>query len=364
MALQRVSPGRYKDPKTGKIYNLATAKEVEAMNKKLSKPAAQKPAAQVPPPMPGPPPVNNPTQPTVPTTPALPTGPQQAVTNVTKPQTELGAAVGKEDKALGEDVSIGNKIATEQAGASNLTQNANISGPLGSQTTTIDPLTGQPITTHTLSENQGAILAGGEGITKAAQGKQGDWLGSQNKFQFDQSPEGRQKMADAVFNQLSRGMDVRHKATSDQLSQDLYNRGIQFSEDPNSRYQQEMRSMKQGQEDERMSYANQAYQAGLGEQQAQFGMAQGTQQQQMNDINMMNSQGLGFMMPNYQATQGAETNIMGGTQVAQTGQQLNTQSKAAETDRMTANAAIAKMKRNPGGSGSSQPSGNQAFVAG
>lgn len=334
MALQRVSPGRYKDPKTGKIYNLATSKEVDAMNKKL---AGATPAS------------------TTKTATKLAKA-QPSLTDPTQKQTELGVAVGGK---LGQDVSDAQKVNAENIAQGNLGQNANIEGPVGGQTTTIDPQTGQAITKQTLSPEQQKILDQGQTLTQTGQQIAQGQLQNMGQFSFDNSSAGRQKMSDAVFNQLSRGMDVRHKAQGDQLAQDLYNRGIQFSEDPNSRYQQEMRSMQQGQEDERLNYSNQAYQAGLGEQQAQFGMSQGTRQQQMSDLSAFQQQGTGLMMPNYQATQGTASDLAGFTELGQNQQQLNNQAKATQ-------ASIDALKRkNSGGSGgsSSGSSGVSPFTS-
>lgn len=328
MALQRVSPGRYKDPKTGKIYNLASAKEVDAMQKKLSSGKANKTGNKI--------------------------ANESSLTSSTPQQTELGKSVGGQ---FGEDVSDAGKINTENIAAGNLGQNANIEGPLGGQATTINPKTGQATTKHTLSPEQQKILDQGQTLTQTGQTIAQGQLENMGQFSFDNSAAGRQKMSDAVFAQLSRGMDTRHKAQSDQLAQDLYNRGIPFSEDPNSRYQQEMRSMQQGQEDERLNYSNQAYQAGLQEQQAQFGMSQGTRQQQMSDLSAFQQQGTGLMMPNYQATQGTASDLKGFTELAQNQQQLNNQRKATQ-------ASIDALKRKNAGSGGSSSGGTTSpFVS-
>ena len=336
MALRRVSEGQYKDTKTGKVYNLATAKAVAAMEKKLSSGKANK--------------IGNKTGNKI----ANKIANESSLTSSTPQQTELGKSVGGQ---FGEDVSDAGKINTENIAAGNLGLNPNIEGPLGAQFTTINPKTGQATTKHTLSANQDTLLKQGENLSmtgnKIAQGQ----LENMGQFSFDNSEAGRQKMSDAVFAQLSRGMDTRHKAQSDQLAQDLYNRGIPFSEDPNSRYQQEMRSMQQAQDDERLNYSNQAYQAGLGEQQAQFGMSQATRQQQMSDLSAFQQQGTGLMMPNYQATQGTASDLKGFTELAQNQQQLNNQRKATQ-------ASIDALKRKNAGSGGRSSGGTTSpFVS-
>lgn len=230
-----------------------------------------------------------------------------------------------------------------------LGENANISGPFGSQTTTVDPVTGQATVTQKLSDDQQAILDKGSALTKMGQdlanqnlqgyqkyqvdnskmpgtytadtsgmgGYQADLsgmpeqykadtsgmgayntgagagnvvdkkIGNYQDFSFDSSDAGRQRIEDQAFARLSRGMDTRHKQQSADLEQSLYNRGIQFSSDPNSRYQQELKSMQQSQQEEEQSYRQQATQLGGEEMARSYSMAQGTHSQNMSDLNQM-----------------------------------------------------------------------------
>lgn len=326
MELKRISAGRYQDPKTGKIHNLATPKDVAAMNKKLYGGGASKSGAS------GGTKLSR---------------AQPSLTDPLKRETELGVAVGGK---LGQNVSDAQKINTENIAAGNLGTNANIQGPLGSQNTTVDPVTGQATTTQALSQPQQGLLDQGQKLSSTGNQIAQGQLEGMGQFNFDQSQGGRQKMADSVFNQLSRGMDTRHAQQKQDSAQSLYDRGIQFSNDPNSRYQQELKSMEQGQSDERLSYANQAYQSGLGEQQAQFGMSQGQRQQQMSDLGSFQQQGTGLMMPNFQATQGTASDLGSMAQLGQQQQQLGTQDKVAD-------ATLKKLQTS--GRGGSSGSGTQ-----
>jgi hypothetical protein len=274
--------------------------------------------------------------------------------NPPKGMAPLGKAMS--NRALGKVVSDATRIGTTQARLSNLTLNPNISGSLGGQTTEIDPDTGQPITKQFLSPEQQAILEGQQGVTKTGIGKQQQWMSGMNAFNPDLSEEARQRVSDAVFARLTRGMDQRQKQQSNELAQDLYNRGIQFSSDPNSRYQQEMNMLRQQQDEERQGYSMQAYEAGLSEQQAQFGMGQGTRQQQMSDLAAMGQLGSGLLMPNYQETQGVATDIVGAAGIPLEQQDV-------QTRRRLANASIEATKRRNVGGSSPSGGGTSPFVA-
>lgn len=307
MAWVRVSPGVYRDSKTGKTVKSATKPKDQPAAKPAAKKAASKPNV-----------IKN--------------------TNIDK----VTSGTKPVNQALNTGLEAGQAAAT----ASNLTANANTKNPFGASTTTVDPVTGQATVTQSLSGGQQKILDQGEALTQGGQAWAQKQMGNFQQFNPDLSAEGRQKAADAAFAQLSRGMDTRQKQQIADLEQSLYNRGIQFSNDPNSRYQQELQSMQQSQQDERNNIANQAYNVGLGEQQAQFGMGQQTNQTQLGNMQAMQGMGTGLMVPNFQQFQGSavDPSLGAGTQLGY--DQLAQQKKVDA-------ATIAKLKGSGSGGGSS-----------
>lgn len=125
-----------------------------------------------------------------------------------------------------------------QSGAmqGNLLTNANQYSPFGNQTVTIDPITGQPTVTQGLSKGQGGVVKGIEGSSQAASGALQSLLGG-GVFGSLTNPAGAggpgpgSNFEEAVFQQLTKGVDTKKKQEQDQLSQELANRGIPVGSD-------------------------------------------------------------------------------------------------------------------------------------
>jgi hypothetical protein len=115
-------------------------------------------------------------------------------------------------------------VANEVTPQGNLLTNPNQSNPFGSQTVTIDPVTGQPTVSQGLSQDNSNVLAGLQGTAVDS-----NWilrqLLNQKNTQVDGSG-GLNGYENAVFSQLTHGVD-RQKARDEQkLSSTLANRGI------------------------------------------------------------------------------------------------------------------------------------------
>lgn len=82
--------------------------------------------------------------------------------------------------------------------------------------------------------------------------------------------QGRQRVEDDLFNSYKRRMDPLRSQEREGLAQSLISRGIGFSSDPNSRYQQEMKSFEQKWNDAYADANTQAMAQGADEQQRQY----------------------------------------------------------------------------------------------
>lgn len=338
------------------------------------------------------------------------------------PDTNIGK-VTSGPKEVNQALNTGLEAGQAAATASNLTANANVTNPFGSSTTTVDPKTGQATVTQNLSGEQQQILNQGQDLTQQGQQLASQNLGGYSQYKADTSGMGaytagqgagqaldksiqgyqpfsfqsddaaRQRIEQDTFNRLSRGMDQRHQQQSQDLEQSLYNRGIQFSNDPNSRYQQELKSMQQSQQDERQSYQQQAVTMGGQEMSRNYDMASGTygnqlsgmntmagisqgqygtnltgnqarnsamqgqQQQMMSDTAALQGMGTGLMVPNFQNFQGNAVDPSVGASTAATFAGM----KGDEAVKK-ANARYLNSKASSGGGGGSRGSGSQPQV--
>lgn len=75
----------------------------------------------------------------------------------------------------------------------------------------------------------------------------------------------RNAATDAAYAQLSQGFDAQKQAEQTALEQKLYNKGIAYSPDPNSRYQQMMRDFNTNWNNKYLGAKNQSIQTGLNE---------------------------------------------------------------------------------------------------
>lgn len=204
------------------------------------------------------------------------------------------------EKAVNNDIAAGTAAAT--ASLPFLNPNVNTIG--GSQTTTFDPVTGMPTVDQKLTGANADIYNKGTDLTTVGMDLAKQQLGGYQPFQFDTSDEARQRIEQEVYNRLTRNFAQDEARDTEAAKQDLYNRGIPYSDDPNSRFQQEMRDITQRYDDAKLNASGQAVQMGNQAMQTNYGIGLGVHQQGMADIGALQNQGIGFQMPNlpgYQA---------------------------------------------------------------
>jgi hypothetical protein len=237
--------------------------------------------------------------------------------------------------------------------------NPNINTALGGQTVTRDE-EGNVTLNQNLSDNQQQILNQGEALTQLGQqlaqqqlggftpfgGGGGQQPGGQiqvggtrtnPEYSIQGGPAGggspqtynpsslaqglmgdRQRIENSVFQGLTRDLERNRGRDMEAAQQSLYNRGITYSNDPNSRYQQELGDLNRRYDDMNQNARLQATQFGGQELANQFGMGLQSHQQQLSDIANLQNMGSGLMMPNlpgyaaptpYNITNPAELNL-------------------------------------------------------
>lgn len=122
-------------------------------------------------------------------------------------------------------------VARNSTPAGNILTNPNVNGPLGGQTVSIDPVTGQPIVNQTLSQGNQQALSGIQGSSNAgSQALQGliggGLLGTINNPAPAGGPAPMSNLGQSIYNQLTSGLDDQKKREREQLDQTLSNRGI------------------------------------------------------------------------------------------------------------------------------------------
>lgn len=176
--------------------------------------------------------------------------------------------------------------------------------PFGEQTVSYDEY-GNPIVNQELSPEQQQILEGGQQITRAGQGLSHDLLNQYQAFDFGNFNEQRSRIENDVFGRLTQDTDQREQEERAAKEQELYNKGIPFSNDPNSRYQQELTGITKRYDQVRTDARQRASEIGGQELERQYGIDLGQHQQFMGDISSLQQQGTGLMLPSFQGYQGA-----------------------------------------------------------
>lgn len=175
----------------------------------------------------------------------------------------------------------------------------------GSQNVTFDPETGQPTVTQTLDPYQQNIYEQGAGLTSQGQQMAAQQLGAWQPFGM--TPESlagmRSQVEDAIFAKLTQDLDKNYQEAKASKEQELWNKGIPFSGDPNSRYQQELGAIEKNYSRAQEEARNRAISEGGTEMQRQFGMGLQSQQQGMADIRSLQGMGTGLTMPQFQGFQ-------------------------------------------------------------
>lgn len=253
-------------------------------------------------------------------------------------------------------------------------QNPNVTGPTGSSTTVIGP-DGNPVIKQELSADQQAILDQEEGLTKTARDLATNRIGSLgtdfapdtvNRISTDNALADRARIEDQVYGRLTKNVDQEYGNNKQAKAQELQNKGIPFSGDPNSRYQQELRAMDERYDGLKMDARARAAEIGGQEWQRavglnetvignQYGQQLGTRQQNNSEIGQLGQTGAGLIMPNFSAPVGSTganpTNLSA----------LELEKKKAK---QAYDLAMKQLAKQGGGGGSSSPApdaGDPAF---
>lgn len=225
-------------------------------------------------------------------------------------------------------------------------QNPDIINDFGESKTTLNP-DGTVRVEQRLAPGQKDILDRGTDLTKGGLDLANQRLGS-GKYGEEYTPETvdrvatsdqlakRDQVEKAVYDRLTRFNAGDKSREMQDKQQELYNQGIQYSEDPNSRYQKEIGDLNRRYDQNASDAMNAAYQFGGQEQERQVGLneqvianqtAQGYQQrnQGINEINAFQGMGTGLQVPNFQPYQGPNyqltnpldaQNVIGGQKLA------------------------------------------------
>lgn len=177
------------------------------------------------------------------------------------------------------------------------------------------PAGGLPVADK-LSATEQNIYTGGTELTDKALDMAGANLGgTQLGTAFDpqlaaRTMEGdllgdRQRIEEEVFGRLTRDLDQQYKQTREQTEQTLANKGIPYSNDPNSRYQQELMAVDKRFDLARTDARQRAAEIGGGEYSRSFGIQeqlranqfseqQGTRNQQLGEVGSLANTGPGL----------------------------------------------------------------------
>jgi hypothetical protein len=318
MAAIRVSPGIYQV--NGKTYQATTAAAAEAM---AAKATAKKPVA-----------------------------------TSTKPAaTKKPVNLNNAGKSVAQGVAANNAVSTADQQQNIKANNPNVTNDFGSQTTTQNA-DGTVSVNQSLSGDNKKILEQGQGLTQLGQQMATNTLG-----QIGGQPQYRSAInydpthaEDAVYQSLTRGDDQKKKSALNDLSQQLYNQGIQYNADPNSQYQQQMGDFNKNWDNKDLAAHNQATQTGLSAQnqffnqnETQTANDQAKFSNSLGNVSALSNLGSGLLTPNFQPYQGANVNSGTPTDIAtqQAGVQQN--NRQLNISQQVANKAGSGGKRSGGG---------------
>ena len=104
--------------------------------------------------------------------------------------------------------------------------------------------------------------------------------------QFDQtgSPEERARIENDVFSRLTKNLNRDMDRELKTKEQQLYNQGIPYSDDPESRYQKEIRGIQDRYDQVKLDAGQRATEVGGQELQRSFGMGLASHQQGQSDV--------------------------------------------------------------------------------
>lgn len=328
----RVSPGRWRDSKTGKIINSTVDP-----NKKAT--TAAKPAAAAP----------------------APTTPIRSDATTYTPDT-VGTASGpiisdNRITQVDQGVEANRKVQDFNAAKNLQLNNPTQQNPYGKQVTTYDDK-GNPTVTQTLSEGQQKISDQDTGISQFGRDV-AQQLGNRYNFTQGFNPQltartssgdlaaNRARIEEAAYDRLTRRVDQQEAKEKEQLTQTLANRGIPL--DPsNPSYQNFMKdfedkysTIRGNARQDAVAMGGQEYERDVGINETQrandYSQQQGTRNQQIGEVGTFSRLGTGLQTPNFQGYQGTNYNLQSPTDINQSLQGIN--------------AAFEALKRRGGGGG-------------
>jgi len=151
----------------------------------------------------------------------------QGLANQSQPQVSPGLKLDTASDVF----NATSEVARGATPAGNILTNPNVSNPLGGQTVSIDPVTGQPIVNQTLSQGNQQALSGIQGSSNAGNQSLQGLLGGGLLGNFTNpapagGPAPMSNFGQAIYNQLTSGLDKQKSRDREQLDQTLSNRGI------------------------------------------------------------------------------------------------------------------------------------------
>lgn len=294
MAARRISPGVYEiNGKTFKGMASGAAAQA-AYDKKYGNAAAKPPPAAAPGAAPAPPPVNN--------------------AQISQQQNQIASQAG--------NTALSNLQASS----------APTAAPTG-----IDPVTGQGYD-QTIAQTSNLGQAFNPQLTNRT--TTGDLAADRARIEAD------------VFSRLTTGLEQDYMNTRKQNEQTLRNKGIPFSADPNSRYQQELGALDRRYDDARLAAKQTATGIGGTEYQRDFDINEGLRQNQFNEQAGVRNQRIG------ESSGISQIGVPGALSYAQLAQQ-----KALAQLQAKNNLQIAK-QRGGGGGGGYDPNQDSPFNTG
>lgn len=263
----------------------------------------------------------------------------------------------KEKKQVAADIAV-EDIQT-QKNISN--QNPTTQNDFVSSTVTYDE-DGNPVYTEEIAEDQKDMLDASQNLNKVGTAKATDIaegydgftpsdktdLGS---FDYGSSEEERARIEEAVFGRLTKNLDRDMGRELQTKEQELYNKGIPYSDDPESRYQKEIRGIQDRYDSAKADAMGQAVEMGGGElsrnyniESGTFGINQNTAAQNyaqelttsnkaLSDVGTLSGFGQGAILqsgPGYNAPNQVDLNAPS---------ELDIANKQAQSGRISANAA-------------------------
>lgn len=232
----------------------------------------------------------------------------------------------KEIKDAGSALEAEQTAGLDEAQTNIKINNPNVTGPTGSQKV-VQNADGSASVEQSLSPDQQDILDKNEGLSQkgldlAINQLGGSGLGTAFNPQLagrtttgDMNAD-RARIENEVFSRLTRDMDQEYGNSKQGKEAELANRGIAYSSDPNSRYQQELTGIDKRYDSVKADARQRAAEIGGTELQRSFGIneqlianqmsqQQGVRNQNLQEVGGLSNMGAGLLLPNFQPYQGA-----------------------------------------------------------